>query len=61
MGFTSATEPFDTTTPLGKATLGMIGTFAQLERDTFIERTQDGKRKAAQRGNHTGDTAGELS
>jgi len=57
-GLVSVSESFDTTTPVGRAMLGMLGTFAQLERDTFIERTQDGKRKAASKGNHTGGTVG---
>jgi site-specific DNA recombinase len=40
-GFKSVTEPFDTTTAQGKAFLGMLGVFAQLERDTIAERTKD--------------------
>lgn len=35
----SATEPFDTTTSMGKAFLGMLSTFAQLESDLASERT----------------------
>ena len=57
-GLVSVSESFDTTTPVGRAMLGVLGTFAQLERDTFIERCQDGKRKAASKGNHTGGTVG---
>ncbi len=41
VGFKSVTESFDTTTAQGKAFLSMIGTFAQLERDTTSERTRD--------------------
>ncbi|MFW9770328.1 MAG: recombinase family protein [Candidatus Thorarchaeota archaeon] len=41
VGFKSVSEPFDTTTATGKAFLSMIGTFAQLERDTIAERTAD--------------------
>jgi len=37
----SATEPFDTATPTGRAMLGMIATFAQLEADMVSERTKD--------------------
>jgi DNA invertase Pin-like site-specific DNA recombinase len=37
----SATEPFDTATPTGRAMLGMIATFAQLEADMVSERTRD--------------------
>jgi site-specific DNA recombinase len=35
----SVTEPFDTTTPMGRAFLGMLATFAQLESDLASERT----------------------
>lgn len=38
IGFKSATESFDTTTPFGKAALGMMAVFTQLERETIIER-----------------------
>lgn len=41
VGFKSVVEPFDTTTAQGKAFLGMLGVFAQLERDTIAERTKD--------------------
>jgi site-specific DNA recombinase len=37
----SATESFDTTTPTGRAMLGMIAVFAQLEADMVSERTKD--------------------
>ena len=39
LGFISVVEPFDTTTATGKAFLGMLGVFAQLERDLVSERT----------------------
>lgn len=41
IGFISVNEPFDTTAAIGKACLGMIGLFAQLERDLISERTKD--------------------
>ncbi len=41
VGLKSVIEPFDTTTATGKAFLSMLGTFAQLERDTIAERTTD--------------------
>jgi len=41
VGFVSVNEPFDTTSAIGKACLGMIGVFAQLERDLISERTKD--------------------
>lgn len=50
VGFRSVTEPFDTSTPFGKAMIGMLAVFAQLERDTIIERTRSGKRQRTQQG-----------
>jgi len=41
IGFKSITEPFDTTTPSGRAFLGMLSVFAQLERDQTRERIRD--------------------
>jgi site-specific DNA recombinase len=41
VGFVSVTEAFDTTTAAGTAFLGMIGVFAQLERDLVSERTRE--------------------
>lgn len=49
-GFRSVTEPFDTSTPFGKAMIGMLAVFAQLERDTIIERTRAGKRERTRQG-----------
>ena len=40
--FTSLNENFDTSTPTGKAMLGMMSVFAQLERGTIRERTRMG-------------------
>jgi site-specific DNA recombinase len=37
----SATEPFDAASPMGRAMLGMIAVFAQLEADMVSERTSD--------------------
>lgn len=39
--FISATENFDTSTPLGRAMVNIIMTFAQLERETITERVTD--------------------
>ena len=50
----SITEPFDTTTTMGKAYLGMASTFAEWERNTFIERSRDGLRKAIEKGFYSG-------
>lgn len=37
----SVTEPFDTTTPMGRAMLGMIAVWSQLEADLVSQRTKD--------------------
>ena len=50
VAFKSATEPFDTSTPLGRAMLGILAVFGQLERDTIIERTKFGLQQRARRG-----------
>jgi DNA invertase Pin-like site-specific DNA recombinase len=41
LAVSSATENFDTVTPTGRAMLGMIAVFAQLEADMVSERTRD--------------------
>jgi len=45
IGFKSVTQTFDTTTAFGKAAIGMIAVFAQLERDQLIERVGEAKKK----------------
>ncbi len=40
VNFTSVTEPFDTTTPIGEAFFQIIGVFAQLERGMVKERVK---------------------
>jgi site-specific DNA recombinase len=46
--FRSATEPFDTATPMGRMLVQLLGMFAQFERDTIIDRVIAGmERKAA--------------
>lgn len=54
VGFKSVTEPFDTTTPFGKAALGMMAVFAQLERETIVERIKMAKIEAARQGRYLG-------
>lgn len=39
--FISATENFDTDTPMGRAMINIVMTFAQLERETIVERVTD--------------------
>jgi DNA invertase Pin-like site-specific DNA recombinase len=46
----SATESFDTTTPMGRAMVGMISVFAQLEAEMTSERTKDALAAAKARG-----------
>lgn len=56
IGFRSATEAFDTTTPYGMAMLGMLATFAQLEHAVILERTALGVRRRLSEGKWTGTT-----
>lgn len=56
VGFKSVTEPFDTTTPMGKAFLGMLAVFSQLERDTITARIRDALRHKQAQGEHVGAT-----
>ncbi len=50
VGFISVRESFDTTTPFGKAMIGILSVFAQLERETILERTRIGLKKRAEDG-----------
>lgn len=50
VGFSSMTENFDTSTPFGKAVLGVLAVFAQLERDNIRLRTMMGKQARAEEG-----------
>ena len=50
VGFVSIRENFDTTTPFGKAMIGILSVFAQLERETILERTRIGIQKRAESG-----------
>ena len=47
IGFRSITEGLHTDGPMGKAMLTIMAAFAQLERDTMIERTRAGLAAAA--------------
>ena len=48
--FVSATEKFDTSTPMGRAMLNICIVFAQLERETIQKRVQDSFYSRCQRG-----------
>lgn len=53
-GFRSLTEGLDTTGPVGTAMLTIMAAFAQLERDTMIERTGAGLAVDAANNRHGG-------
>jgi len=50
IGFTSATEVFDSTTPQGKLLLHLTSAFAEFERSIIAERTRAGIAAARRRG-----------
>ena len=50
VGFTSMTESIDTTSAFGKAILGVLAVFAQLEHSKITERTTMGKKARAAEG-----------
>jgi len=54
IGFVSLTEVFDTTTAAGKAFLGMLGVFAQLERDLVSEGTREALNQKKNKGEWVG-------
>jgi site-specific DNA recombinase len=56
VGFVSVTESFDSTTAAGTAFLGMIGVFAQLERDLVSERTREALNHKRAKGEWVGRT-----
>ncbi|HQB94468.1 MAG TPA: recombinase family protein [Candidatus Omnitrophota bacterium] len=54
VGIKSITEPFDTSNHLGKFILSLFGSLAQLERDTFMERSKMGRMRRAKEGYYSG-------
>ncbi|MFA6130479.1 MAG: recombinase family protein [Candidatus Omnitrophota bacterium] len=52
----SITEPFDTTNYLGKFILSLFGSIAELERNTFLERSKIGKMRRAREGYYSGSS-----
>jgi len=54
VGFVSLTEGVDTSTPMGKFTLTVLGAVGELERSMLIERTKSGMRNAKAKGIHCG-------
>ncbi|WP_425426715.1 recombinase family protein [Asanoa hainanensis] len=52
--FRSATEPFDTSTPVGRMLVQMLGVFAEFEREVIIDRVIAGMERKAAKGLLTG-------
>src|SRR4051794_19976329 len=52
--FRSATEPFDTATPVGRMLVQILGVFAEFERETIIDRGINGMERKAAKGLWTG-------
>lgn len=52
--FVSMQESFDTSSPFGKAMIGLLAVFAQLEREQIKERTRMGRMARAKAGLHQG-------
>jgi site-specific DNA recombinase len=53
VAFRSATEPFDTSTPVGRMLVHLLGVFAEFERDVIIDRVVSGMEKKASKGQWT--------
>lgn len=54
IGFISATEPFDTTSPLGRLMLGLMAIFAAWERELIKERSSEGRKRIVREGRWSG-------
>lgn len=50
IGIRSMTEPLDTSSPLGRFVMQLLGSIAELERETILERTRDGRESIVRRG-----------
>lgn len=55
--FVSMSENFDTSTPFGRAMIGILAVFAQLEREQIKERTMMGKQARAEEGKWGGGSS----
>lgn len=60
VNFISINENFDTSSPFGKAMIGILSVFAQLEREQFKERAAMGKEGRAKKGLFQGGSAVSL-
>jgi site-specific DNA recombinase len=56
VAFTSATEPFDTSTSIGRMLVHLLGVFAEFERETVIDRVINGMNVKAAKGKWPGGT-----
>jgi site-specific DNA recombinase len=54
VAFCSATEPFDTSTPIGRMLVQLLGVFAEFERETIIDRVINGMTTKAGKGKWPG-------
>lgn len=54
VSFISYTEKFDTSTPVGKMTLQILGSIAEFERNTIIENVKMGLKERVRQGNKVG-------
>jgi DNA invertase Pin-like site-specific DNA recombinase len=56
VAFASATEPFDTSTSIGRMLVQLLGVFAEFERETIIDRVTKGMATKAAKGKWPGGT-----
>ena len=56
VAFCSATEPFDTSTSIGRMLVQLLGVFAEFERETIIDRVISGMTTKASKGKWPGGT-----
>jgi len=56
--FSSYSEKFDTSTPVGKMTLQLLGSIAEFERNTIIDNVKMGLQEYARKGGKTGTVLG---
>jgi site-specific DNA recombinase len=57
IGLQSASEPYDTSTPVGRLIFQILGSIAELERSTIVERGTSGKARVARNGQWPGGPA----
>lgn len=58
IAFSSYSEKFDTSTPVGRMTLQLLGSIAEFERNTIIENVKLGLREFGRKGGKTGSVLG---